>query len=123
MEFLDWSCHDVGSWIESLGFPEYKECFTDNFITGRKLVFVNCCYLPRMGITDFKDMQVSEGSSAHQGRSSPPTCAPFWVRRRPPRGLALPPRDNLGAFLERRRRTGRLAEALTYRRFLSDGPR
>ncbi len=24
MEFLQWSCHDVARWIESLGFPQYK---------------------------------------------------------------------------------------------------
>lgn len=24
MEFLQWSCHDVGRWIGSLGFPLYK---------------------------------------------------------------------------------------------------
>lgn len=24
MEFLRWSCQDVATWIESLGFPQYK---------------------------------------------------------------------------------------------------
>ncbi|KAM7368126.1 hypothetical protein PAMP_014373 [Pampus punctatissimus] len=23
MEFLQWSCHDVARWIESIGFPQY----------------------------------------------------------------------------------------------------
>ncbi|CAL8315959.1 unnamed protein product [Merluccius merluccius] len=111
MEFLDWSCHDVARWMESLGYPEYTECFTDNFITGRKLIFVNCRYLPRMGITDFKDMQVI---AAHVrillGTSEEP-----WSR-----DLGLSPRDPVITFLEVKSRTGRRADALTYQRFLSD---
>lgn len=35
-----------------------QACFTDNMITGRKLIYVNCTYLPRLGVTNFKDMQV-----------------------------------------------------------------
>ncbi|KAG7267810.1 hypothetical protein CRUP_003624 [Coryphaenoides rupestris] len=112
MEFLDWSCHDVASWIQSLGYPQYKECFTDNFITGRKLIFVNCSYLPRMGITDFNDMRVI---SAHVRVLLGTSEAP-WNR-----SLALPPRDPTGTFLELKSRTGPRADALTYEHFLSDG--
>lgn len=39
-----------------------QACFTDNQITGRKLIYVNCVYLPRLGITDFTDMQVSKNT-------------------------------------------------------------
>lgn len=24
MDFLQWSCHDVAEWIDSLGFPQYR---------------------------------------------------------------------------------------------------
>ena len=37
----------------------WQECFTTNFISGRKLIHVNCSNLPQMGITDFEDMKVS----------------------------------------------------------------
>lgn len=37
-----------------------QACFTENLITGRKLIYVNCRYLPRLGITDFKDMKVRQ---------------------------------------------------------------
>lgn len=37
----------------------YKACFTDNLINGRKLIHVNCSNMPRLGITDFKDMKVT----------------------------------------------------------------
>lgn len=48
-----------------------QACFTDNLITGRKLIYVNCIYLPRLGVTDFKHIQVLS-----RGRSS--TCWLLW---------------------------------------------
>lgn len=41
---------------------DFKACFTENFISGRKLICVNCSSLPRLGITDFKDMKVAGNS-------------------------------------------------------------
>ncbi|XP_068565072.1 sterile alpha motif domain-containing protein 15-like [Cebidichthys violaceus] len=111
MEFLWWSCEDVAQWIESLGFPQYKACFTDNFITGRKLIYVNCVYLPRLGITDFEDMKViSAGVRELLGITETP-----WSR-----SIADPPRDGTGLFLEKKSRTGERADGLAYQRFLDD---
>ncbi|KAG7237132.1 hypothetical protein INR49_032773 [Caranx melampygus] len=111
MSFLQWTCHDVAGWIESLGFPQYKACFTDNLITGRKLIYVNCIYLPRLGVTDFKDMQVI---SAHVRELLGITETPWGS------SIADPRRDNLGLFLERKSRTGERADGLTYQEFLDD---
>ncbi|XP_034555632.1 sterile alpha motif domain-containing protein 15-like [Notolabrus celidotus] len=105
MEFLHWSSHDVARWIASLGFPQYKACFTDNLITGRKLIYVNCIYLPRLGITDFKDMQVI---SAHV-RELQGITETLWSR-----SIADPSRDRMGLFLERKSRTGEQADSLIY---------
>ncbi|XP_074541622.1 sterile alpha motif domain-containing protein 15-like [Halichoeres trimaculatus] len=105
MEFLHWSCSDVARWIESLGFPQYKACFMDNLITGRKLIYVNCIYLPRLGITDFKDMQVI---SAHVRELLGITETP-WSS-----SIADPPRDHMGLFLERKSRTGEQADSLIF---------
>ncbi|KAJ0061250.1 hypothetical protein NL108_013916, partial [Boleophthalmus pectinirostris] len=33
------------------------KCFTENFISGRKLIHVNCSNLPKLGITDFNHMK------------------------------------------------------------------
>ncbi|XP_029984624.1 sterile alpha motif domain-containing protein 15 [Sphaeramia orbicularis] len=111
MEFLQWTCHDVAGWIESLGFPQYTACFTENFITGRKLIYVNCAYMPRLGITDFKHIQVI---SAHVrellGITEPP-----WNR-----SIADSLRDSTGLFLEKKSRTGAQADRLTYQRFLDN---
>ncbi|XP_019662648.1 sterile alpha motif domain-containing protein 15 isoform X2 [Ailuropoda melanoleuca] len=63
-EYLKWSPEKVAEWISELGFPQYKECFTTNFICGRKLIHVNCSNLPQMGITDFEDMKKDD-----QGRN------------------------------------------------------
>ncbi|XP_034017470.1 sterile alpha motif domain-containing protein 15-like [Thalassophryne amazonica] len=93
MDFLNWSCHDVAEWIESVGFPQYKACFTENCITGRKLIYVNCTYLPRLGITDFKDMQVISA----RVRDLPRVSESPWSR-----SIADPPRDTMGLFLEKK---------------------
>ncbi|XP_062824429.1 sterile alpha motif domain-containing protein 15 isoform X3 [Anolis carolinensis] len=55
---LAWSPEEVAAWIADKGFPQYKECFTENFISGRKLIYVNCSNLPQIGITDFEDMKM-----------------------------------------------------------------
>ncbi|XP_026175206.1 sterile alpha motif domain-containing protein 15 [Mastacembelus armatus] len=113
MEFLQWSCHDVAMWIESLGFPHYKACFTDNLITGRKLIYVNCIYLPRLGITDFKDIQVISGHV----RKLLGITETLWSR-----SIAEPMRDSMGLFLEKKSRTGQRADSLTYQQFLDGIP-
>ncbi|KAG7240263.1 hypothetical protein INR49_027074 [Caranx melampygus] len=88
-----------------------RACFTDNLITGRKLIYVNCIYLPRLGVTDFKDMQVI---SAHVRELLGITETPWGS------SIADPRRDNLGLFLERKSRTGERADGLTYQEFLDD---
>ncbi|KAG7508652.1 sterile alpha motif domain-containing protein 15 [Solea senegalensis] len=112
MDFLHWSCHDVAGWIESLGFPQYKACFTDNLITGRKLIYVNCIYLPRLGVTDFKHMQVISACV----RELLGITETRWSSR----SIADPPQDTVSLFLEKKSRTGGQADSLTYQAFLDD---
>uniref|UniRef100_A0A3Q2W3D4 SAM domain-containing protein n=2 Tax=Haplochromini TaxID=319058 RepID=A0A3Q2W3D4_HAPBU len=111
MEFLQWDCHDVARWIESLGFPQYKACFTDNLISGRKLIYVNCIYLPRLGVTDFKHMQVISACV----RELLGITETLWSR-----SITDPPRDTVSLFLEKKSRSGERADSLTYQRFLRD---
>ncbi|XP_055088166.1 sterile alpha motif domain-containing protein 15-like [Periophthalmus magnuspinnatus] len=111
--FLEWSCQDVAKWIESLGFSQYKECFTENFISGRKLILVNCSNLPKFGITDFNHMKVI---CARVRELLGITETP-WTR-----SVADPPRDVRAMYLEHKRPTGARADGLTYREF-SDGLR
>ncbi|XP_059212407.1 sterile alpha motif domain-containing protein 15-like [Centropristis striata] len=111
MEFLQWSCHDVATWIESLGFPQYKACFMENLITGRKLIYVNCVYLPRLGITDFKDMKVISA----RVRELLGITETLWSR-----SIADTRRDIVGMFLENKSRTGERVDNQTYQQFLDD---
>ncbi|MEQ2254284.1 hypothetical protein ILYODFUR_002212 [Ilyodon furcidens] len=111
MEFLQWDSRDVARWIESVGFPQYKACFTENFISGRKLIYVNCNNLPKLGITDFKDMQVI----CARVRELLGITETLWSR-----SIADPRRDPVALFLEKKSRTGEHAEALTFQQFLYD---
>ncbi|XP_039597636.1 sterile alpha motif domain-containing protein 15-like [Polypterus senegalus] len=110
-DFLHWNCEAVSEWIESLGFPQYKECFTDNFIDGRKLIFIDCSTLPRIGITDFEDMK----AVSRHIRELLEIEEPQWDR-----SIALPRRDMKGLFLERKSQTGRKADKLTYDLFIKE---
>lgn len=50
---FNWSNDDVLRWIESLGFPQYRETFQVNFINGKKLLLVDASALVKMNIKDF----------------------------------------------------------------------
>ncbi|XP_074091739.1 sterile alpha motif domain-containing protein 15 isoform X1 [Macrotis lagotis] len=109
--YLSWSPEDVAEWFGQLGFPQYKECFTENFINGRKLIHVNCSNLPQMGITDFEDMKVI----SHHTRELLGIEEPLFTR-----SISLPYRDNMGLFLERKAHTGVKSDALTLSQFVTD---
>ncbi|XP_044292232.1 sterile alpha motif domain-containing protein 15 isoform X1 [Varanus komodoensis] len=109
--FLSWTPEEVAEWIEVLGFPQYKECFTTNFISGRKLIHVNCSNLPQIGITDFEHMKEV---SQHVRDLLEIEEAPFV------RSISLPHRDNTGLFLEQKSKTGPRSDALTYSQFVQE---
>ncbi|XP_032261572.1 sterile alpha motif domain-containing protein 15 [Phoca vitulina] len=108
-EYLKWSPEKVAEWISELGFPQYKECFTTNFICGRKLIYVNCSNLPQMGITDFEDMKaISRHTRVLLGIEEPLFS----------RTIALPYRDNIGLFLEQKGHSGVKSDSLTFSEFV-----
>ncbi|XP_016362790.1 sterile alpha motif domain-containing protein 15 [Sinocyclocheilus anshuiensis] len=109
MEFLRWSGEDVALWIESIGFPQYKACFTQNYITGRKLINVNCFNLPRLGITDFQHMKLISA----QVRVLLGVSEPLWNR-----SVADPLHDDRTVFLQMKSSSGQQADSLTYEQFL-----
>ncbi|KAK3793669.1 hypothetical protein RRG08_014563 [Elysia crispata] len=51
-----WTMDEVADWVDSIGYGKYKENFRSHFINGRKLLTVDACVLPRMGITHFGDI-------------------------------------------------------------------
>ncbi|XP_067894580.1 sterile alpha motif domain-containing protein 15-like [Heterodontus francisci] len=108
---LHWKEKEVAYWIQKLGFPQYKDTFISNRISGRKLIFVNCSTLPRMGITDFEHMKVI----SHAIQKLLDTEEPLWRR-----SIAQPRRDRMGLFLERKAPTGPRADALTLEEFLKE---
>ncbi|XP_077179454.1 sterile alpha motif domain-containing protein 15 [Paroedura picta] len=109
--FLTWTPEEVAAWVALLGFPQYKECFTENFISGRKLIHVNCSNLPQIGITDFDHMK----EISYHVRQLLDIQEPLFSR-----SIALPQRDNMGLFLEQKSRTGKRSDALTYPKFIQD---
>ncbi|XP_051005673.1 sterile alpha motif domain-containing protein 15 [Acomys russatus] len=108
-EHLKWSVQNVADWISELGFPQYKECFTANFISGPKLIHVNCSNLPQMGITDFEDMK----AISRHTRELLGITEPLFSR-----SISLPYRDNIGLFLERKSHSGVNSDALTFAEFI-----
>ncbi|XP_026097164.1 sterile alpha motif domain-containing protein 15-like [Carassius auratus] len=111
MAFLRWSGEDVARWIESVGFPQYKACFTQNYITGRKLIHVNCFTLPRLGITDFQHMQLISA----QVRELLDVSEPRWNQ-----SIADPLHDERTVFLQKKSRSGQQTDSLTYEHLLQN---
>ncbi|XP_059108889.1 sterile alpha motif domain-containing protein 15 isoform X2 [Peromyscus eremicus] len=86
-----------------------EECFTANFINGQKLIHVNCCNLPQMGITDFEDMKtISRHTRELLGIEEPLFS----------RSISLPYRDNIGLFLEQKGHSGVKSDSLTFSEFV-----
>ncbi|XP_004682109.1 PREDICTED: sterile alpha motif domain-containing protein 15 [Condylura cristata] len=108
-DFLSWSPERVAEWISELGFPQYKECFTTNFISGQKLIHVNCSNLPQMGITDFEDMKVISQHTRELLGIEEPLFS---------RSISLPYRDNIGLFLEQKGHSGVKSDSLTFPEFV-----
>lgn len=58
---LTWSIEDVGAWIcEEVKLPEYEQCFVSNFIDGRKMINIDASSLPKLGVTNFEHIAVSD---------------------------------------------------------------
>ncbi|KAG8448993.1 hypothetical protein GDO86_015888, partial [Hymenochirus boettgeri] len=84
-------------------------CFTKNYISGRKLIHVNCSTLPQIGITDFQHiMMISKMIRELLGITEPQ-----WNR-----SISLTHRDNMGLFLEQKSYTGGFSDSLTYSQFI-----
>ncbi|XP_011843673.1 PREDICTED: sterile alpha motif domain-containing protein 15 [Mandrillus leucophaeus] len=108
-EHLNWDPEKVAEWISQLGFPQYKECFITNFISGRKLIHVNCSNLPQMGITNFEDMK----AISRHTRELLEIEEPLFKR-----SISLPYRDIIGLYLEQKGHTGIKSDALTLSEFV-----
>ncbi|XP_039922589.1 sterile alpha motif domain-containing protein 15 [Hirundo rustica] len=93
------------------GKETLPECFRANGITGRRLIHANCSSLPAMGVTDFGHMQ----EISRQVRELLGIEEPLFSR-----SIALPYRDNMGLFLERKAPTGEKADALTFSQFIQE---
>ncbi|XP_058023622.1 sterile alpha motif domain-containing protein 15 [Ahaetulla prasina] len=93
------------------GFSSVQECFTTNFISGRKLIHVNCSNLPQIGITDFDHMKEISKHVRELLKIEEPRFE---------RSISLPPRDNIGLFLEQKSRTGKRSDALSYSQFVEE---
>ena len=100
-----WSVHEVATWIDHLGFPQYQECFIQNYIDGRKLICIDASSLPKIGVTDFKHIQTLTRAIRRQLGIEDPD----WDR-----SITLPERDSASHFLERKSMTGSGSASLTY---------
>lgn len=102
-----WDTKTIAAWIEEVGYPQYKECFVSNGICGRHLIYLDASSLPKMGITDFEDIK---HLSAH--------IRAELNLRSPIKNMNVAMSDPMVAYMELKRRTGRLTQNMSYRSFL-----
>jgi len=81
-----WTVDEVADWIDSIGYGKYKENFRSHFINGRKLLTVDSCVLPKMGITHFgdilniaKELQHLQGKGPTRVTWRPPAVSPRFA--------------------------------------------
>ena len=43
-----WGPDEIDQWITGLGFPQYRQTFAENFITGKKLVLLDASRLSKV---------------------------------------------------------------------------
>lgn len=103
----------MAEWVEELGFQCYKECFSTNFIDGRKLILIDGNTLPKLGITDYEDIKTI--SNAVKDILT-------IERQQWDRSITLPPRELLGSYLEIKRVTGQKADDTIFKRFEDNYP-
>ncbi|KAK7101339.1 sterile alpha motif domain-containing protein 15-like [Littorina saxatilis] len=103
-----WTVDQVAEWIEELGFPHYKSCFTTNMIDGRKLIRIEASAFPRVGITDFEHIKIIAKSI----RDLLTVEEPDWTR-----SISVPPRSNLGMYLELKSARGKQIDTTTLVQF------
>ncbi|XP_046358018.1 sterile alpha motif domain-containing protein 15-like [Haliotis rufescens] len=106
---IQWTNDQVSDWIEELGFPQYKPCFTTNMIDGRKLVAIEASAFPNIGITDFEHIKIIAKSI----RDLLLLEEPDWTR-----SISIPPRSDLGMYLEKKSKRGKIINMMTYQQFL-----
>ncbi|KAG8223859.1 hypothetical protein J437_LFUL005422, partial [Ladona fulva] len=82
-----------------MNLPVDKECFINNYISGRKLILVDANTLPKLNITNFEDIK-SITAAIHKLLNVQPET---WSR-----SISLPPRDPESMFLIYKRPTGRV---------------
>jgi len=100
-----WSVEDVANWIEDIGFWQYKSCFTENFVDGRKLILVDANSLPKVGIQDFDHIKtICSAIRNLLGVEAPDSK----------RTIYLPPRDHLATFLEKKAFLGNHSDSLEF---------
>ena len=108
---LFWTIEDVANWIVELGLPDYKDCFVLNRIHGRKLVIMEASMLPRIGIYDFDHIK----KICQSIRGLLTTEDPKWDK-----SISIPPREQLGMYLEMKSVSGEHADELNFPIFLRD---
>ncbi|ODM91758.1 Sterile alpha motif domain-containing protein 15 [Orchesella cincta] len=103
---IDWDVDEVASWLISIGYPQLEETFRQNFITGRRLVLVDCTALNQMGMTDLGAMREVAGK-IRELLGIPPPNGMRPIARAPP----------FERFLRRKVYNGRSYDGMTFEKF------
>lgn len=80
-------------------------------ISGRKLIYIDASHFPNIGITDFEHIKIIAKSI----RDLLTLEEPNWNK-----SISLPPRSDLGMYLEKKADTGKEMDGVTFSKFLVD---
>lgn len=107
-EYLYWSCEEVADFMESINYPQYRECILSNQINGRRLIWMDASHLPSIGINDFKHII----NITQKIRELMKIEKPDWNR-----SVSVPERENLSMYLEFKSFVGENSNTTSYEKF------
>lgn len=111
-ELMYWSYQDVVNWIVDLGFPQYANCFRNNFIDGKKLILINGSTLPKMGIQDYEHIKIISKDLKDKVLKI--------ERDQWDRSISLEESEELALYFKEKSLTGKYSNGLTFDRFKSE---
>lgn len=106
---IHWSTDDVAKWIKDIGFPQYEQCFRDNFINGRKLINIDGSTLPKLGIQDYAHIKKI---SADIKENILEIESDHWDR-----SITLEEREEKALFYEYKSKSGRTSNVMSFEEF------
>ncbi|XP_052767893.1 sterile alpha motif domain-containing protein 15-like [Mya arenaria] len=103
-----WTSSQVADWVVEQGYPQYRDCFITNHISGRHLLYMDASSLPNIGVTNF--LHIRDLAGKIRGLIGVDHII---------KNMSISMSDPMIAYINMKRRSGRVTQNTPYRDFFS----